>query len=98
MDGGSEDAKRFADALAARLGRCAVVVGARGEGKAIVVAKVADEPRLSAGDLVRIASQALGGKGGGRPTFAQGGGPNVQALPEALERALAHAEAQLKGA
>ncbi len=97
-DGGAEDAKRFADALAARLGRCAVVVGARGEGKGIVVAKVVDEPRLSAGDLVRIASQALGGKGGGRPTFAQGGGPNVQALPEALERALAHAEAQLRGA
>ncbi len=97
-DGGAEDAKRFADALAARLGRCAVVVGARGEGKGVVVAKVVDEPRLSAGDLVRIASQALGGKGGGRPTFAQGGGPNVQALPEALERALAHAEAQLRGA
>ncbi|MCX7750200.1 MAG: alanine--tRNA ligase [Candidatus Bipolaricaulota bacterium] len=98
VEGGADEAKRFADALAARLGRCAVVVGARAEGKAIVVAKVVDEPRVNAGELVRIASQALGGRGGGRPTFAQGGGPNVQALPRALEEALAFAEGQLRGA
>lgn len=41
-------------------------------------------------DAGRIASEAakpLGGRGGGRKDFAQGGGPNVQAVKEALERA-----------
>ncbi len=98
VDGGAEEAKRVADALAARLGRSVVVVGARDAEKALVVAKVVDEPRVGAGDLVRVASEALGGKGGGRPTFAQGGGPNVQALPQAIERAIAHAESRLREA
>lgn len=98
VEGGAEEAKRVADALAARLGRSVVVVGARDAGRAIVVAKVVDEPRVSAGDLVRLASAELGGKGGGRPTFAQGGGPAWQALPQAIEAAIAHAEARLRGA
>ncbi len=98
VEGGAEEAKRVADALAARLGRSVVVVGARDAERAIVVAKVVDEPRVSAGDLVRLASAALGGKGGGRPTFAQGGGPAWQALPHAIESAIAHAEERLKGA
>ena len=98
VDGGAEEAKQVADALAARLGRSVVVVGARDAERALVVAKVVDEPRVGAGDLVRVASEALGGKGGGRPTFAQGGGPNVQALPQAIERAIAHAESKLREA
>ncbi|MFH1609777.1 MAG: DHHA1 domain-containing protein, partial [Candidatus Bipolaricaulota bacterium] len=98
LDGGAEEAKRLADALAARLGRCVVVVGVRHEGRGLIVAKVVDEPRVGAGDLVRVAAEALGGKGGGRSTFAQGGGPDVQALPQAIERALALAEDKLRGA
>lgn len=98
VEGGADKAKRLADALAAQLGRSVVVVGARAEGKGVVVAKVAGEPRVSAGDLVRVACQAMGGKGGGRATFAQGGGPNVETLPQAIEKAIAHAEARLKGA
>ena len=98
VTGGVDEAKRLADALAAQLGRSVVVVGARAEGKGIVVAKVADEPRVSAGDLVRIACQAMGGKGGGRATFAQGGGPDAGALPHAIEKAIAHAEARLREA
>ena len=98
VDGGAEEAKRVADALAARLGRSVVVVGARAGDKAVVVAKVVEEPRVNAGDLVRVASEALGGKGGGRPTFAQGGGPDTSALPRAVEAALALAEARLRGA
>ncbi len=97
-EGGLEGAKRLADALAAELGRSVVVVGVRAEGKGIVVAKVTGEPRVGAGDLVRIACEALGGKGGGRPTFAQGGGPNAFALPSAIEKALLYAESRLKGA
>jgi alanyl-tRNA synthetase len=43
---------------------------------------------VKAGDLAKIASAALGGGGGGKPDLAQGGGPNVQKLSEAIAAAL----------
>ena len=49
--------------------------------------------RISAVDLVRVGSEALGGKGGGgRPDMAQAGGPNADAANDAvaaIERNLA---------
>jgi alanyl-tRNA synthetase len=45
--------------------------------------------RFRAGDLVREVANVVGGKGGGRPDFAQGGGED----PEKLEEAFARLEA-----
>ncbi len=42
---------------------------------------------LKAGDWVRHAAQTLGGKGGGRPDHAQGGGPDIEKVGEALKAA-----------
>ena len=42
---------------------------------------------LKAGDWVREVSQVLGGKGGGRPEQAQGGGKDVSRLADAMETA-----------
>ncbi len=96
VEGGPDHAKRLVDLLADRLGRGAVILGTRAGDRAVVVAKVAEEPRLSAGELVRAAAARLGGKGGGRPTFAQGGGPNAAALPQAIQAALKLAREKLK--
>jgi len=96
VEGGPDQAKRLVDLLADRLGRCAVILGTRAGDRALVVAKVAEEPCLSAGDLVRVAAEKLGGKGGGRSTFAQGGGPHAEALPQAIEAALAFAREKLR--
>ena len=41
--------------------------------------------RIKAGDVIRPVAEQVGGKGGGRPDFAQAGGTN----PEALDAALA---------
>ncbi|MND09755.1 Alanine--tRNA ligase [compost metagenome] len=41
--------------------------------------------RIQAGNLVNFVAQQVGGKGGGRPDFAQAGGSQ----PENLEKALA---------
>ena len=41
--------------------------------------------RVKAGDLMREFAGRLGGKGGGKPDMAQGGGADVQALPEVLK-------------
>ncbi len=46
---------------------------------------------LKAGDWVREAAQVLGGKGGGRPEQAQGGGPEVARLSDALKTARSYA-------
>ncbi|MFA6372321.1 MAG: alanine--tRNA ligase [Methanothrix sp.] len=39
---------------------------------------------IKAGSIIRTAAKLLGGGGGGRPELAQGGGPNVEKLDEAL--------------
>ena len=67
------------------------------DGKASIVVGVTDDlvDRVSAVDLVRVGSSALGGKGGGgRPDMAQAGGPDgseaqaaVDAIGEAIEGA-----------
>lgn len=76
-----------------RIGSNAVVVlGANAGGRPLVVAAVgpdAVDRGIKAGDLVRIAAQRLGGGGGGRPDFAQGGGTDLSALDDALAATLA---------
>ena len=49
---------------------------------------------IKAGDLVRGASKMLGGGGGGKPDFAQGGGSDASRIDEALKALEAEA---LKG-
>jgi alanyl-tRNA synthetase len=58
------------------------------DGKAGIVIGVTQDltNRFSAIDLVRMASEKLGGKGGGgRADMAQAGGPNAAAIDDALE-------------
>jgi alanyl-tRNA synthetase len=62
------------------------------EGKASIAVSVSPDlaGRTSAVDLVRAASAAVGGKGGGgRPDLAQAGGPNGAKADDALEAARA---------
>jgi alanyl-tRNA synthetase len=40
------------------------------------------------GELVTKGCQALGGRGGGRPDLAQGGGPNVEKISEVMRDAI----------
>jgi alanyl-tRNA synthetase len=58
------------------------------DGKAGLVVGVTDDltDRISAVDLVRLGSTALGGSGGGgRPDLAQAGGPDASKAEAALE-------------
>jgi alanyl-tRNA synthetase len=83
------DLKGIADEAKTKVGSGVVaVVGVAEDGKAGVVVGVTPEltRRFSAVDLVRVASEALGGKGGGgRPDMAQAGGPNGTSAAAAVE-------------
>jgi alanyl-tRNA synthetase len=91
-----KDLKSLADDGKKQLGSGVVaIVGVTGDGKAGVVVGVTPDltSRYNAIDLVRVASEALGGKGGGgRPDMAQAGGPNgakAAAALKAIEDAMA---------
>jgi alanyl-tRNA synthetase len=75
------------DQLKSRLGEAIVVLGsATGDGKVRLAAGVtnAATARVRAGDLIRDVAQQVGGKGGGRPDFAQAGGSDPASLDAAL--------------
>ena len=82
------DLKGVAEAIGAGMGSGVVAVISTAEGKASIVVRVSEDlvSRFSAVDLVRKASAAVGGTGGGgRPDLAQAGGPNGNAADAALE-------------
>ncbi|MBZ5758201.1 MULTISPECIES: alanine--tRNA ligase [Rhizobium] len=84
-----KDLKGMADEGKTSIGSGVVVlVGVSEDGKASAVVAVTEDlvARFSAVDLVRTASAALGGKGGGgRPDMAQAGGPDGSKADEAIE-------------
>jgi len=91
----AKDLKGMADEIKKQIGSGVVALVSGADGKASLVVAVTDDltARLSAVDLVRAGSEALGGKGGGgRPDMAQAGGPDAARADEALaaiERTLA---------
>jgi len=83
------DAKTLRDTidhLKNKLGSAVVLLAAvEGEKVALAAGVTKDlTGRFKAGELLQQVAQVLGGKGGGRPDMAQGGGSNPAALPQAL--------------
>jgi alanyl-tRNA synthetase len=83
------DAKALRDSvdqLKSRLGDAVILLASVAEGKASLVAGVqgAALKRVKAGELVAHVAGQIGGKGGGRPDMAQGGGDDGPALAAAL--------------
>ena len=63
-----------------------VLLAAVNDGKVSLCAGVSKAltGKVKAGDLVKFAAEQVGGKGGGRPDFAQAGGTDADKLPEML--------------
>ncbi len=84
----AKDLKGMADDLKKQIGSGVVALISNADGKASLVVAVTDDltSKLSAVDLVRVGSEAVGGKGGGgRPDMAQAGGPDAGNAKEALD-------------
>jgi alanyl-tRNA synthetase len=88
IDGADAGALRqVMDQCKNKLGSAVIFLAAPGEGKVALVAGVTGDltDRVRAGDLMREFAGRLGGKGGGRPDMAQGGGTDLAALPAVME-------------
>jgi alanyl-tRNA synthetase len=88
LDGADAKALRdTADQLKSKLGSGVVVLGAVEGDRVLLVASVTQDlaGRLKAGELIKPVAELVGGKGGGRPDFAQAGGTK----PEQVDAALA---------
>ncbi len=87
VDGADAKALRdTADQLKSKLGSGVVVLGAVEGEKVFLVASVTQDlaGRLKAGELIKPVAELCGGRGGGRPDFAQAGGTKPDQVDAAL--------------
>jgi len=85
------------DQLKNKLGSAVVLLAASGGDKVALVSGVTQDVtgRIKAGELMQFVAAQVGGKGGGRPDMAQGGGTDLAALPGALVAATQWVKEQL---
>ncbi len=84
-----ETLRLLGDRLRDRLDPVAIILGARAEGKVLLLSMISKSlvgHGLHAGRLIKDVAQICGGGGGGRPDMAQAGGRLPEKLPEALAR------------
>ena len=90
---GGDELRQLVTDLRSRFGDRAAVVALAGEskGRPVVVVGTTEAARaegIAAGDLVKGACTVLGGGGGGKPDFAQGGGQDPGKIAQALDAVL----------
>jgi alanyl-tRNA synthetase len=89
-----KELRSMVDDLRGKLGSGIVLLAAEQDGKVSLALGVSKDltDRLKAGDLIREIAGIVGGRGGGRPDFAQAGGEDASRLDEAFERLYALVE------
>ncbi|MGM8228119.1 alanine--tRNA ligase [Cellvibrio sp. ARAG 10.3] len=95
----SKSLRDTVDQFKNKLGKAVVLLATVEEdNKVALVAGVTQNltDKIKAGDLMRHVAEQIGGKGGGRPDMAQGGGNDVPALESALASVVSWVEQQLK--
>ncbi len=92
-----KDLRSMVDQLKDQLKSAVVLLAARSaDGKISLVGGVTADvaAKVKAGDLVGFVAGQIGGKGGGRPDMAMGGGTDLAALPGALASVAAWVDAR----
>ncbi|WP_448574666.1 alanine--tRNA ligase [Thermomicrobium sp.] len=91
--------RRVGDRLRDAIGSGVVILGTAIENRPTILAMAtpdAVQRGVHAGRVVQAVTPLLGGRGGGRPDIAQGGGSDVSRLDEALAAARGEVERQLR--
>jgi len=81
-----EALRQLVDSLRQKLGSGVVVLGQAAGGKVALIAGVTKDltAKVHAGKMIQTLAQKVGGKGGGRPDLAEGGGEDTTALKSVL--------------
>jgi alanyl-tRNA synthetase len=89
--------RTLADSLRNRWKSAVVVLASAEEGNVSIVSAVTKDltGKIHAGKLVSAVAQAVGGKGGGRPDMAEGGGKDDRGLDAALEAVYRDVESKI---
>jgi alanyl-tRNA synthetase len=78
--------RQLSDTLLARVKSGVVVLGRRDEGKVSIIVRTSKDlqGRVPAGQVIRELAPLVGGRGGGKPDMAEGGGSQPDKLADAL--------------
>jgi alanyl-tRNA synthetase len=78
--------RQLSDTLLARVKSGVVVLGRRDEGKVSIIVRTSKDlqGRVPAGQVIRELAPIVGGRGGGKPDMAEGGGSQPDKLADAL--------------
>jgi alanyl-tRNA synthetase len=79
--------RQLSDKLLAKINSGVVVLGRTGDGKVSLIVRTSTDlmKRVPAGQVIKELAPLVGGKGGGKPDMAEGGGNQPEKLKEALE-------------
>jgi alanyl-tRNA synthetase len=94
----SAGVRQLSDTLLARIKSGVVVIGRSADGKASLIVRTSDDltRKVPAGQVIRELAPIIGGKGGGKPDMAEGGGNQPEKLKEALEASYGVIERMLR--
>jgi alanyl-tRNA synthetase len=92
--------RQLSDTLLARLKSGVVVIGRSGDGKVSLIVRTSADltKKVPAGQVIKELAPLVGGKGGGKPDMAEGGGNQPEKLAEALEASYGVIENLVNGA
>jgi hypothetical protein len=82
-----KELRDYVDKIKEKLESGIIVLVSRNEDKIMLICAVTNDltKHYNAGKIIKEMSEIVGGRGGGRPDMAQGGGNNPQKLAQALE-------------
>ena len=83
--------RQLSDTLLARIKSGVVVLGRSSDGKASLIVRTSPDvsSKVPAGQVIKELAPIIGGRGGGKPDMAEGGGNQPEKLAEALEASYA---------
>lgn len=90
--------RQLSDTLLARLKSGVVVLGRETDGKVSIIVRVSDDltDKVKAGNIIKEIVPIVGGRGGGKPDMAEGGGTEPEKLADAINASYDVIEKMLK--
>ncbi len=82
-----KELRDYVDRIKDKLESGIIVLGSKNEDKVMLICAVTEDltKQYNAGKIIKQMSEIVGGKGGGRPDMAQGGGSDPEKLAQALD-------------